>query len=169
MKGNKGITLIALVVTIIVLLILAGAAIAMLTGDNSILKRAQSTQAYTAIGAAKDEVNLAYNAAFADYLKAKYEASNTVNPATVKFSTFLNKRIAEARTATERRNTSAGTTTIKDQSGTTISDSSTKIVIEFTDAQSKKTYKTEAPLSRTVNSASLGAWSAVTDPDAASN
>ena len=33
-KKNKGITLIALVVTIIVLLILAGISIAMLTGQN---------------------------------------------------------------------------------------------------------------------------------------
>ena len=37
---NKGITLIALVITIIVLLILAGISISMLSGDNSILKRA---------------------------------------------------------------------------------------------------------------------------------
>ena len=39
--GNRGgITLIALVITIIVMLILAAISIAMLTGDNSILKRA---------------------------------------------------------------------------------------------------------------------------------
>ena len=39
-KQKKGITLIALVITIIVLLILAGISITMLTGDNSILNRA---------------------------------------------------------------------------------------------------------------------------------
>ena len=39
-KGTKGITLIALVITIIVLLILAGISITMLAGDNSILKQA---------------------------------------------------------------------------------------------------------------------------------
>ena len=39
-KENKGITLIALVVTIIVLLILAGISISMLTGKNGILNRA---------------------------------------------------------------------------------------------------------------------------------
>ena len=33
-KNNKGITLIALIVTIIVLLILAGITVALLTGDN---------------------------------------------------------------------------------------------------------------------------------------
>ena len=42
-KQNNGITLIALVITIIVLLILAGVSIAMLTGDNGILT--QSKQA----------------------------------------------------------------------------------------------------------------------------
>lgn len=40
-QKNKGITIIALVVTIIILLILAGVSIAMLTGENGILKRAQ--------------------------------------------------------------------------------------------------------------------------------
>ena len=41
LKENKGITLIALVITIIVLLILAGVSIAMLTGENGILTQAQ--------------------------------------------------------------------------------------------------------------------------------
>lgn len=39
MKENKGITLIALVITIIVLIILAGVSIAMLTGNNGIISR----------------------------------------------------------------------------------------------------------------------------------
>ena len=39
-KNARGITLIALVITIIVLLILAGVTIAALSGDNGILKRA---------------------------------------------------------------------------------------------------------------------------------
>ena len=44
---NKGITLIALVITIIVLLILAGISISMLSGDNSILKRATDSKKNT--------------------------------------------------------------------------------------------------------------------------
>ena len=40
LKEVKGITLISLVVTIIILLILAGISIATLTGDNGILKKA---------------------------------------------------------------------------------------------------------------------------------
>ena len=41
LKENKGITLIAMVITIIVLLILAGVSIAMLTGENGILTQVQ--------------------------------------------------------------------------------------------------------------------------------
>ena len=37
-KGKSGITLIALIVTIVVLLILAGVSIATLTGDNRAIK-----------------------------------------------------------------------------------------------------------------------------------
>ena len=43
-RKNQGITLIALVITVIVLLILAGVTIATLTGDNGILKRAQEAK-----------------------------------------------------------------------------------------------------------------------------
>ena len=47
MKKDKGITLIALIVTIIVLLILAGVSIAMLTGQNGILTQAQNAKITT--------------------------------------------------------------------------------------------------------------------------
>ena len=47
MKNNKGITLIALVVTIIVLLILAGISIMMLSGDNGILTKAKDAKDIT--------------------------------------------------------------------------------------------------------------------------
>ena len=60
-KSTKGITLIALVVTIIVLLILAGVSIAMLTGNNGVLtqgNRAKEEQAHTAV---KEGIMLLYN------------------------------------------------------------------------------------------------------------
>ena len=47
LKENKGITLIAMVITIIVLLILAGVSIAMLTGENGILTQAQRAKTET--------------------------------------------------------------------------------------------------------------------------
>ena len=58
-KKNKGITLIALVVTIVVLLILAGVTIATLTGDNGILTRAQEAKEKTEEAAKREEAELA--------------------------------------------------------------------------------------------------------------
>ncbi len=54
-KQENGITLIALVVTIIVLLILAGVSISMLTGQNGILTMALKAKADTE--AAQEEEN----------------------------------------------------------------------------------------------------------------
>ena len=56
---NKGITLIALVITIIVLLILAGVSIAMLTGENGVLTNAESAKTETEKASAKEKVQLA--------------------------------------------------------------------------------------------------------------
>ena len=56
---EKGITLIALVITIIVLLILAGVSIAMLTGENGILTQAQNAKNKTEEAARKEEQDLA--------------------------------------------------------------------------------------------------------------
>ena len=62
LKTNKksGITLISLVVTIIVLLLLAGISIMMLTGNNGILQRASDAKEETIIGQEKESVELAY-------------------------------------------------------------------------------------------------------------
>ena len=57
-KFNNGITLIALVITIIVLLILAGVSIAMLTGDNGILTQGNNAKIETAVGAIKEQLKL---------------------------------------------------------------------------------------------------------------
>ena len=62
MKNQKGITLIALVVTIIVLLILAGISIAMLTGENGIIRNAQEAATYNAYAGADEQFKLAYMA-----------------------------------------------------------------------------------------------------------
>ena len=63
MRNQKGITLIALVITIIVLLILAGVSIAMLTGDNGILTQTNKAKVAQIEGQVKEEVNLAIQAA----------------------------------------------------------------------------------------------------------
>ena len=63
LKERKGITLIALVITIIVLLILAGVSIAMLTGQNGILTQANNAKTSTANKSAEEKVKLAVMAA----------------------------------------------------------------------------------------------------------
>ena len=75
MRNQRGITLIALVITIIVLLILAGVSIAMLTGQNGILTRAN--QAGTATNTASNEeiVKLAISNILTEY----YAGDSTLN------------------------------------------------------------------------------------------
>ena len=63
LNENKGITLIALVITIVVLLILAGVTIAMLTGENGILTQAQNAKTVTENKNAEEKVKLAIMAA----------------------------------------------------------------------------------------------------------
>lgn len=60
-RNQKGVTLIALVVTIIVLLILAGTSIAMLSGDNGILTNAQKAQTGNKEGEIVEKIGMAYN------------------------------------------------------------------------------------------------------------
>ena len=57
-KNTRGITLIALVVTIIVLLILAGVSILMLTGQNGILNRAKEAKEQTQKANSKEKLGL---------------------------------------------------------------------------------------------------------------
>ena len=65
-KNTKGITLIALVITIIVLLILAGVTISALSGDNGILTNATKAKEQTEISNEKDAVSLAVGGALAE-------------------------------------------------------------------------------------------------------
>ena len=60
MRNNKGVTLVALVITIIVLLILAGVSLAMLTGDSGILTNADNAKKQTAISNAESSIQMAY-------------------------------------------------------------------------------------------------------------
>lgn len=57
-KSKRGITLISLVITIIVLLILAGISVTMLAGENNIIKKAGQAADETKLAAYKDEISL---------------------------------------------------------------------------------------------------------------
>ena len=75
-KKQKGITLIALVVTIIVLLILAGVSIAMLTGNNGILTQGKRAKEETTVGHEKEAVQMAYAGAKAKKLGGEATAED---------------------------------------------------------------------------------------------
>ena len=57
-KENKGVTLIALVVTIVVMLILAGVTISVLNGENGIVKQAQKAKEESKIKELKEKVRI---------------------------------------------------------------------------------------------------------------
>ena len=65
-RNERGVTLIALVVTIVVLLILAGTAIAMLSGDDGIMTNAQRAQAANTEGEIREKYQMAFNAVKTD-------------------------------------------------------------------------------------------------------
>lgn len=120
MKNQKGITLIALVITIIVLLILAGVSIAMLTGENGILKKATDSASASEVAAAKETAQLDVNAAMADYYDAKY-----VNPSSeASYENFAAYVTAKSITISDATQYSISGTTItlkvKDSDGTEI-------------------------------------------------
>ena len=67
-KSNKGITLIALIITILVLLIITGVSIATLTGENGIINKATGAKAEMVIAEEKEAISLAYAAAIMETL-----------------------------------------------------------------------------------------------------
>ena len=73
--NNSGITLIALVVTIIVLLILAGVSINMLTGQNGILNRAAEAKEKTEISSKDEQRKLAQAEALMNTEKTTYKGA----------------------------------------------------------------------------------------------
>ena len=70
-EKNAGITLIALVITIVILLVLAGITISMLTGQNEILRRTSEAKDKTEEAQIEEKINLAISA-----MKIEYWQSN---------------------------------------------------------------------------------------------
>ena len=82
-KSTKGITLIALVVTIIILLILAGVSIAMLTGNNGILTQGKRAKEETAVGHEREAAQMAYAGAKAKKLGEEVTAEDVNEQLTI--------------------------------------------------------------------------------------
>ena len=83
--NQRGITLIALVITIIVLLILAGVSIAMLTEQNGILAQAQKAKTTTDNKSAEEKVKLAVMAARSQSETGALEADKLVTEVTTNY------------------------------------------------------------------------------------
>ncbi len=79
MKNQKGITLIALVITIIVLLILAGVSIAMLTGENGILTKATGAGEKSTVGEIAEAVKLGVADIVANQMDPTYNTTEGQN------------------------------------------------------------------------------------------
>ena len=93
MKSQNGITLVALVITIIVLLILAAVTIAALGGQNGILTNASNSQVQNQLGEAKDLINLAVNEGISSFYTATY-VNGTAENATITAETIYNTGIS---------------------------------------------------------------------------
>ena len=87
-KQERGVTIIALVITVIVLLILAGVSIAMLTGDNGILTQAKEAKEANIAGTEKEQIKLAMQS-----LKMKKQSDNVST--TVAADELQNQLIAD--------------------------------------------------------------------------
>jgi len=77
LKGKNGITLISLVVTIIVLIILAGVSISLVLGDNGIVTKAKEAKQNMQVAANEEQKSLT------DLELAIEESSGTIKPAVV--------------------------------------------------------------------------------------
>ena len=84
LKSNKGITLIALIVTIIVLLILAGVSISMIAGKNGIATRAQDAKIKQSEAEIKESIEMAVSVASLEGL-GKIDKSTLEETLTKKF------------------------------------------------------------------------------------
>ena len=76
MKNQKGITLVALVITIIVLLILAGVSISLVLGQNGVLTQASNAVVKNDAAAVEQEVKLAAAEAVTNYYEAWTQNAN---------------------------------------------------------------------------------------------
>lgn len=98
LKEKSGITLIALVITIIVLLILAGVTISTLTGDNGLLQKAQNAKEKSSDAEIEEQIKLAYQ----EYQLGKFMDSNLRLEDSMKAS--LEKMINDAVLVEEQGN-----------------------------------------------------------------
>ena len=110
-ERQEGITLIALVVTIVVLLILAGTSIAMLTGDNGIITNAQKSQMENTKSEVIEKMNMAYNAAYSEArIKTATDAGYQPSAHIAELAEVVAKELGVEATTTNPENGETGVT-----------------------------------------------------------
>jgi len=83
LKNQKGITLVALVITIIVLLILAGVALSLVVGEGGILTRASSSSETQKAATVREQVELSIANLASDFYEEKYVKNNIESDETI--------------------------------------------------------------------------------------
>ena len=104
MKNKKGITLIALVITIIILLILAAVAIQLALGENGLIGRAQSGQEKQTVAEATEKFKTLQAAAWADYVVSSRGSDDNS-----KYVDALNAAVTAATAPNIKNMTASGT------------------------------------------------------------
>ena len=112
MKKQSGITLVSLVITIIVLIIIAGVSIAMLVTDKGLLTNSKQTQTETIEKSNKEIVNLAIQDLLAKYETGGEIAANITNTNNSPATLEINKE--ELKAAIDRTTADADITDITD-------------------------------------------------------
>jgi Tfp pilus assembly protein PilE len=122
---NKGVTLIALIITIIVLLILAGVSISLVVGDNGIVNKSQNAASETNKAQIQEEIQLAYSNAKLD----KYDSSKDAEMATL-IKTELEKTYGEGKVTVEENDDGDYIVTISGEKYIVGNDGVSKVVSE---------------------------------------
>lgn len=150
MKDNKGITLVALVITIIVLLILAGVTVASLSGEDGLLTRGSQAVNRSNVADAEEKVTLAFDNIMTGFYEEKYaQGKSTLEPVQ-----YVHDKMAELITSGKELEGVCTFSTVAEGKFTI---TLTGLYVEDKDQNESKTPIT-AEVSASGNSAKLGAW-----------
>lgn len=150
-KNQNGITLIALVITIIVLLILAGVSIAMLTGENGILTKATSAKDESS----KAEVKEAVSLAIAEIYANKNDTVSANNGVTEVTADNIASIARKNNSAITQEGTGTDTAATEEKAAThvlTLKFRDVNYTVTFTEAHTKKTTTGETTTTTTTPS-----------------
>ena len=142
MKNQKGITLVALVITIIVLLILAGVSISLVVGQNGVLTQASNAVNTNEKASVKQNVEMGVASCVANFWNA--------------YSTDTSKKVYEYLTTTEIKNSCTDAASL--DFAAALTETSTSGTLQYT---TNKGTKYKIPLTISGTSVTVGEPEAV--------